>query len=104
MESDTDETYMETDETYAGRKPDDTPQAHPDSHLPPRSGLLLSIETGIIAIDRLRLMHRARNGSKSARIIEVPAPERPPARPTLVGTNITSTVIATLAASVSQAY
>ncbi len=61
------------------------------------------IETGIIAIDRLRLMHRARNGSTSARIIEgfLRQSDRLLGT-TLVGNNIANTVIATLAASLAQ--
>ena len=68
------------------------------------SAFFSGIETGIISIDRLRLMHRARNGSASARIIEgfLRQSDRLLGT-TLVGNNIVNTVIATLAAALAQA-
>ena len=68
------------------------------------SAFFSGIETGIISIDRLRLMHRARNGSAAARIIEgfLRQSDRLLGT-TLVGNNIVNNVIATLAAVLAQA-
>lgn len=63
------------------------------------------IETGIISINRLRLMHRARNGSKSARIIEGFLRETDRLLgTTLVGSNLANVVVATLSAAIAEAY
>ncbi len=68
------------------------------------SAFFSGIETGIVAINRLRLMHRARNGSAAARVIEgfLRQSDRLLGT-TLVGNNIVHTVMATLAASLAQA-
>lgn len=62
------------------------------------------METGIIAVNRLRVMHKARQGSKNAGIIN-----RYLKKPdvllgtTLVGTNLASVVISTFSAQIAEA-
>ncbi len=67
------------------------------------SAFFSGIETGIISINRLRLLHQARNGSVHAKIIE--AYLRQTDRllgTTLVGNNLVNVVIATLAADLAR--
>lgn len=66
---------------------------------------LSGIETGIVAINRLRLMHKARNGERSALIIEgfLRDTDRLLGT-TLVGSNLMSVAIATLAAALTERY
>jgi len=66
-------------------------------------GLLAGIETGVISINRLRLMHRARNGSRRARLIGdfLRQPDRLLAT-TLVGTNLFHVIFTTLLASFAE--
>ena len=67
------------------------------------SAFFSGIETGIIAINRLRLMHRARNGSAAAGIIEnyLRQTDRLLGT-TLVGNNIVNVMIATVAAAIGE--
>ncbi len=67
------------------------------------SAFFSGIETGIISINRLRLMHRARNGSPSAKIIEgfLRQTDRLLGT-TLVGNNLVNVVVATLSAAIAE--
>ncbi len=67
------------------------------------SAFFSGIETGIIAINRLRLMHKARNGSAAAGIIEnyLRQTDRLLGT-TLVGNNIVNVMIATVAAAIGE--
>ena len=64
--------------------------------------LFSGLETGIVSIHRLRLKHRVRMGSRSARILEhfLESPDRLLGT-TLVGTNICQVLISTAAASLT---
>lgn len=63
------------------------------------------METGVISVNRLRLLHRARSGSRGARIIEdfLREPERLLGT-TLTGTNLCTVIVSTLAANVSERW
>ena len=64
---------------------------------------LAGMETGVVAINRLRLLHRRRNGSRAAATIErfLRQPELLLGT-TLVGSNLCLVVISTLAASLAE--
>ncbi|NLF23838.1 MAG: DUF21 domain-containing protein [Lentisphaerae bacterium] len=68
------------------------------------SAFFSGIETGIIAINRLRLMHQARNGSAAAGIIEgyLRQTDRLLGT-TLVGNNLVNVMLATVAAAIGEA-
>lgn len=67
------------------------------------AGFFAGMETGIISINRLRLLHRARNGSAAARIIERFLRESDRLLgTTLVGVNICTVVISTLTARIAE--
>lgn len=68
-------------------------------------GFFSGIETGIISINRLRLLHLVRNGSVNGRIIEdlLRAPERLLGT-TLVGTNLSTVIASTLATSLAEQH
>lgn len=63
------------------------------------------METGIIAVNRLRVLHKERNGSKNAGIISGYL-KKPDALlgTTLVGTNLASVVISTFSAQLAETY
>lgn len=66
------------------------------------SALFSGLETGIVSIHRLRLKHRARMGSRSARMLErfLDSPDRLLGT-VLVGTNICNVLVSTATASLT---
>lgn len=67
------------------------------------TGFFAGMETGVISMNRLRLLHRARSGSKHAEIISgyLREPDRLLGT-TLVGCNLMSVLISTLGTSVAE--
>lgn len=63
------------------------------------------METGIIAVNRLRVMHKARNGSKNAGIIGAYL-KKPDSLlgTTLVGTNLASVILSTISAQLAEQH
>ncbi len=69
------------------------------------SAFFSGIETGVISINRLRVLHRARNGSRQARIVSdyLRHTDRLLGT-TLVGNNLVNVAISTLTASLAETY